>query len=43
MNVCRGKGGGMSAHFFGGSLTESGMLMKECREDGGCLKRVEGE
>ena len=29
--------------FFGGSSVEIGGWMKECREDGGCVKCVEDE
>ena len=37
VKVWRGEGGGRS-HFFGGSSTEIGRWMEECREDGGCEK-----
>ena len=35
--------GGLSDHFFGGSMAKIGGLLGECREDGGDEKCVVGE
>ena len=42
VKVWRGEGG-IVCPFFGGSSSEIGRLLEECRDDGGCEKCVEGE